>query len=65
MLHKILQAMERDLVYYAGKDVYILRIVDVDLQKDLVTMNLYDGVSWDAGVQYTIEETSEILGRVK
>lgn len=65
MLHRILQAMEKDLVYKAGSDVYILKIVDVDLQKDLVTANLYDGVSWDAGVQYTIKEMNEILSGIR
>lgn len=65
MLHRILQAMEKDLVYEAGSDVYILKIVDVDLQKDLVTANLYDGISWDAGVQYTIKEMNEILSGIR
>lgn len=65
MLHKILQALDRDLVYYAGEDVYILRIVDVDLHKDLVTATLYDGVSWDAAVSYTIKEMNEILSGIK
>ncbi|WAX16470.1 hypothetical protein LC76P1_00033 [Lysinibacillus phage LC76P1] len=65
MLHKILQALDRDLVYYAGEDVYILRIVDVDLYRDLVTATLYDGVSWDAAVSYTIKEMNEILSGIK